>query len=156
MVGGEHDHGVVGVTARFEGRQDLADALVGVAHRREVGAPGPAISSSVSGRPVQAAHSRRRPGGDQAIALRFEEPEDAAQNIGGLAGRRHRRGGAPADYFERPPPAERLGITYNSSRLSRRRPAATSFLRASGFMLAGLLVPDFHRICSRVISSWAS
>ena len=42
MVGGEHDHGVVGVTARFEGRQDLADPLVGVAHRREVGAPGPA------------------------------------------------------------------------------------------------------------------
>ena len=42
MVGGEHDHGVVGVTARLEGRQDLADPLVGVAHRREVGAPGAA------------------------------------------------------------------------------------------------------------------
>jgi biotin carboxylase len=84
------------------------------------------------------------PWGDHAIALRFEDPEAAAQTLAS---------GARVDGIvavgDRPAylaalSAERLGIIYNSpdSVLACRN----KFLARERFRAAGLLVPDFHRV----------
>jgi hypothetical protein len=84
------------------------------------------------------------PWGDHAIALRFEDPEAAAQVLAA---------GARVDGIvavgDRPAylaalAAERLGIPYNSpdSVLACRN----KFLARERFRAAGLLVPHFHRV----------
>jgi biotin carboxylase len=84
------------------------------------------------------------PWGDHAIALRFEDPEAAAQV---LAAEAHVDGIVAVG--DRPAylaslAAERLGIPYNSpvSVLASRN----KFLARERFHAAGLLVPQFHRV----------
>jgi biotin carboxylase len=84
------------------------------------------------------------PWGDHAIALRFEDPEAAAQVLAAEA----RVDGIVA-VGDRPAylaalAAERLGIPYNSpdSVLASRN----KFLARERFHAAGLLVPQFHRV----------
>jgi hypothetical protein len=84
------------------------------------------------------------PWGDHAIALRFEDPEAAAQV---LAAEAHVDGIVAVG--DRPTylaslAAERLGIPYNSpvSVLASRN----KFLARERFHAAGLLVPQFHRV----------
>ena len=84
------------------------------------------------------------PWGDHAIALRFEDPEAAAQVLAAEA----RVDGIVA-VGDRPAylaalAAERLGIPYNSpdSVLACRN----KFLARERFRAAGLLVPHFHRV----------
>jgi biotin carboxylase len=84
------------------------------------------------------------PWGDHAIALRFEDPEAAAQVLAAEA----RMDGIVA-VGDRPAylaalAAERLGIPYNSpdSVLACRN----KFIAREQFRAAGLLVPHFHRV----------
>jgi formate-dependent phosphoribosylglycinamide formyltransferase (GAR transformylase) len=84
------------------------------------------------------------PWGDRAIALRFEDPEQAARTLETEA----RVDGIVA-VGDRPAyiaalAAERLGIPYNSPESVRA--CRDKFLAHERFRAAGLLVPEFHRI----------
>ena len=84
------------------------------------------------------------PWGDHAIALRFEDPEGAAQVLAAEA----RVDGIVA-VGDRPAylaalAAERLGIPYNSA--DSVRACRSKFLARERFRAAGLLVPHFQRV----------
>ena len=84
------------------------------------------------------------PWGDQAIALRFEDPEAAAEVLAAEA----RVDGIVA-VGDRPAylaalAAERLGIPYNSA--DSVRACRNKFIARERFRAAGLLVPHFHRV----------
>ncbi len=84
------------------------------------------------------------PWGDRAIALRFEDPEGAAQTLAAEA----RVDGIVA-VGDRPAyiaalAAERLGIPYNSS--DSVHASRNKFLARERFRAARLLVPEFHRV----------
>ena len=84
------------------------------------------------------------PWGDRAIALRFEDPEGAAQTLAAEA----RVDGIVA-VGDRPAyiaalAAERLGIPYNSP--DSVHASRNKFLARERFRAAGLLVPEFHRV----------
>ena len=84
------------------------------------------------------------PWGDGAIALRFEDPEQAARTLETEA----RVDGIVA-VGDRPAyiaalAAERLGIPYNSPESVRA--CRDKFLARERFRAAGLPVPEFHRI----------
>ncbi len=84
------------------------------------------------------------PWGDQAVALRFEDPEGAAEtlaaqtNVSGIVavGDRPAYIGALA--------AQRMGIPYNSA--DSVQAARNKFLARERFRLAGLPVPEYRRI----------
>jgi hypothetical protein len=83
------------------------------------------------------------PWGDRAIALRFEDPEGAAQTLANA-----RVDGIVA-VGDRPAyiaalVAERLGIPYHSP--DSVAASRNKFLARERFRAAGLLVPDFHRL----------
>jgi hypothetical protein len=83
------------------------------------------------------------PWGDRAIALRFEDPEGAAQALANV-----RVDGIVA-VGDRPAyiaalAAERLGIPYNSP--DSVNASRNKFLARERFRAAGLLVPQFHRL----------
>ena len=83
------------------------------------------------------------PWGDQAIALRFEDPEGAAQTLAGS----HVDGIVAVG--DRPAyiaslASQRLGIPYNSP--DSVAASRNKFLARERFRAAGLLVPEFHRI----------
>ena len=83
------------------------------------------------------------PWGDQAIALRFEDPDGAAQTLAGS-----RVDGIVA-VGDRPAyiaslAAQRLGIPYNSP--DSVAASRNKFLARERFRAAGLLVPEFHRV----------
>ena len=83
------------------------------------------------------------PWGDRAIALRFEDPEGAAQTLGnsqidGIVA----VGDRPA--YIAALAAERLRITYNSP--DSVAASRNKFLARERFRAAGLLVPEFHRV----------
>ena len=85
------------------------------------------------------------PWGDRAIALRFEDPPGAAA----IVGREARVDGIVA-LGDRPAyiaalAAERLGIRYNSP--DSVAASRNKFLARERFRAAGLLVPEFHRVC---------
>jgi biotin carboxylase len=84
------------------------------------------------------------PWGDRAIALRFEDPEGAAQALASEA----RVDGIVA-VGDRPAyiaalAAQRLGIPYNSP--DSVAASRNKFLARERFRAAGLLVPKFHRV----------
>ena len=84
------------------------------------------------------------PWGDRAIALRFEDPEGAAQT---LASEAHvdgivALGDRPA--YIAALAAQRLGISYNSP--DSVNASRNKFLARELFRAARLLVPDFHRV----------
>src|SRR5580658_1859307 len=84
------------------------------------------------------------PWGDRAIALRFEDPEGAAQALASEA----RVDGIVA-VGDRPAyiaalAAQRLGIPYNSP--DSVAASRNKFLARERFRAAGLLVPEFHRV----------
>src|ERR1700733_2467473 len=84
------------------------------------------------------------PWGDRAIALRFEDPEGAAQTLAVEA----RVDGIVA-VGDRPAyiaalAAQRLGITYNSPESVNA--SRNKFLARERFRAAGLLVPEFRRV----------
>jgi hypothetical protein len=83
------------------------------------------------------------PWGDRAVALRFEDPEGAAQTLANA-----RVDGIVA-VGDRPAyiaalAAERLGIPYNSP--DSVNASRNKFLARERFRAAGLLVPEFHRV----------
>jgi len=84
------------------------------------------------------------PWGDQAIALRFEDPEGAAEtlaartNVAGIVA----VGDRPA--YIAALAAQRLGIPYNSP--DSVQAARNKFLARERFRLAGLPVPEYRRI----------
>jgi biotin carboxylase len=84
------------------------------------------------------------PWGDSAIALRFEDPEGAAEaipaaaTVDGIVA----VGDRPA--YIAALAAKRLGITYNSP--DAVNASRNKFLARERFRAAGLLVPDFHRV----------
>jgi len=84
------------------------------------------------------------PWGDQAIALRFENPESAAETLAAEAGVTGivALGDRPA--YIAALAAERLGIPYNSP--DSVAAAHNKFLARERFGRAGLLVPDYRRI----------
>ncbi len=84
------------------------------------------------------------PWGDRAVALRFEDPEGAAQILAAEAGVDGIVAVGDRPAYIAALAAQRLGIPYNSP--DSVNASRNKFLARERFRAAGLLVPEFHRV----------